>query len=468
MDKINNKKIRDSMVAVIIFAIAGLGSYIMNFLGIDKESIIMIFLLGVLFTTVLTNNYIWGIIVSVLSLMLVNFLYTEPRFTFVISDTSDIVLLIFFLVTAITSGRITSKLQQQIIISNKNERTSVILYNIAAEFLSINGASNMISKAKELIREYTGYDANIEIYSKKRGYLDEISDTLNTVDFEIKTKTSVLGIIKINSSDRIKDRQNNLIIDSIATQLGIALDRDQLHSERENIRIAMEREKLKATLLRSVSHDLRSPLTALSGAGNVLADKYDTLSDQERKQLATDISEEILWLINLVENILSMTKINDSKFELNKKEELIDDVVSEAVSHTKRLIKGRNFKVILPDDMISICIDGKLIVQVIINLIENAINHTSEKSDIILEVEKGEKEIIVSIKDTGEGIPEELVERIFDRFVTTEKSVIDGKKGIGLGLTICRAIVQAHGGSIYYLPNDPQGSIFTFSLPLEV
>ena len=278
----------------------------------------------------------------------------------------------------------------------------------------------------------------------------------------------MIVIIKINSSDRIKDRQNNLIIDSIATQLGIALDRDQLHSERENIRIAMEREKLKATLLRSVSHDLRSPLTALSGAGNVLADKYDTLSDQERKQLATDISEEILWLINLVENILSMTKINDSKFELNKKEELIDDVVSEAVSHTKRLIKGRNFKVILPDDMISICIDGKLIVQVIINLIENAINHTSEKSDIILEVEKGEKEIIVSIKDTGEGIPEELVERIFDRFVTTEKSVIDGKKGIGLGLTICRAIVQAHGGSIYYLPNDPQGSIFTFSLPLEV
>lgn len=462
-----NKKLRDGILTFIVFAVAGMGSYIMNSVGVDKESIIMIFLLGVLFTTVLTNNYMWGILVSVLSLMLVNFLYTEPRFTFVISDTSDIILLVFFLITAVTSGRITSRLQKQILISNKNERTSVVLYNIAAEFIALNGTTNMINRATELIKEYTGYDAHIKLHSGKRGYLDEISDTINTIDFDIRTKTSVLGTIKINSPNRLSDKQNELIIDSIATQLGIALDREQLHSERENIRIAMEREKLKATLLRSVSHDLRSPLTALSGAGNVLADKYDTLNDTERKQLATDISEEILWLINLVENILSMTKINDSKFELNKKEELIDDVISEAVNHTKRLIKGRDFKVILPEDVISLNIDGKLIVQVIINLIENAINHTFDDSSIVLEVEKKTNEIVVSVADSGEGIPEELVGKIFDRFVTTEKSVIDGKKGIGLGLTICRAIVQAHGGTIEYKPNNPKGSKFTFTLPLE-
>jgi len=467
MTEFKNNKIKDALVAMTIFSLAGIGSFIMNSLGIDKESIIMVFLLGVLFTTVLTGNYLWGIIESVLSLMLVNFLYTEPKYTFVIYDTSDIILLMFFLITAVVSGKITSRLQQQILISNKNERTSMILYNIAAEFLSINGATNMVNKAKDLIKENTGYDSTIKVYSGKKSYSDEISDTINSVDFDINSKTSNIGTIRIINTNKINDMQNELIIHAISTQLGIALDREQLHSERENIKIAMEREKLKATLLRSVSHDLRSPLTALSGAGNVLADKYDILSDEERKHLANDISEEILWLINLVENILSMTKINDSKFELNKKEELIDDVISEAISHTKRLMKNRKFKVVLPDEVLSVQIDGKLIVQVVINLLENAINHTSEDSSIELEVTKIDNNIVVSVIDTGEGVPDELVGKIFERFVTTEKNVIDGKKGIGLGLTICRAIINAHDGNIYYEPNTPNGSKFTFTLPLE-
>ena len=220
-------------------------------------------------------------------------------------------------------------------------------------------------------------------------------------------------------------------------------------------------------LLRSVAHDLRSPLTALSGAGNLLSDRYDQLTDGERRKLASDVSEEIVWLSDLVENILNMTRISESQLLLKKDAEVIDDVVSEAVKHTERLFRGRRFAVSLPDEVVTASMDGKLISQVIINLLENAVRHTPPESEISLAVSAGNSLLTFAISDTGSGVPKNIRGRLFERFVTQNDEIVDGKRGLGLGLAICKTIVEAHGGTIAYRDNEPHGSIFTFTLPME-
>ena len=263
-----------------------------------------------------------------------------------------------------------------------------------------------------------------------------------------------------------RSSQTDLIIQAVVTQLGIALDREKLYSEQGNIRLAMEQERLRATLLRSIAHDLRSPLTALSGAGNLLADDYDNLTDDMRKKLAVDISEEIAWLISLVENILNMTRINESQLMLHKDDEVIDDVVSEAIVHVDRLLKDRKFSVTLPDEVVTVQMDGRLIVQVLINLLENAIRHTPPDSDISLTVSAQSEKISVAVVDTGDGIDERIAASLFDRFVTLSKAVSDGRRGMGLGLAICKAIIEAHGGTIAAEVNKPKGTRIVFTLPV--
>ncbi|MCR3955224.1 MAG: ATP-binding protein [Gudongella sp.] len=448
----------------IIIGISILGSLGISYLGVAKESIIMLFLLGVIFSTIVTSSSMWGIITSVVSMMAMNFLFTEPRYTFVIYDSGDLVLLLFFLITAVVSGTITSRLQQEIELAEKNERTTQVLYKIASGFIAISGERDIINRAGYFIEMYTGLKSEIIIYEDEK---DQENAVGVNRDFFIKSSEGILGKIRIAEHDNIKDKQTEIIIQSIATQLGIALEGNRLYTEREQIRVAMEKERLRANLLRSVSHDLRTPLTALSGAGNLLAENFDVLRDDEKRKLATDISEEIGWLTNLVENILNMTRINNEQLLLKKEEEIIDDVVSEAVSRTKRILKGRSFSVTLPSEVVSAPMDGKLIVQVIVNLLENAVRHTSRDSSVSLDVEINGTEVEFTVSDTGQGIDDSIKDSLFDRFVTLDKGVTDGKRGIGLGLTICKAIVEAHGGKIHSEDNLPKGSKFIFTLPLE-
>jgi len=287
-----------------------------------------------------------------------------------------------------------------------------------------------------------------------------------TRDYPIVTPTGRLGTLTVGHTD---EPQAELVIQAVATLLGLALDREFLSAERERITIVMERERQRSTMLRSVAHDLRSPLTALSGESNLLADRYDTLSDAERHKLAVDMSEEIAWLTDLVENILSMTRISESQLVLQKQDEVIDDVVSEAVAHTERLIGARRLSVSLPHEVLCAPMDGKLVVQAIINLLENAARHTTPDAEISLSVVGDGKHIRITVSDTGKGVDERIRDRLFDPFATLDRggSVPDGQRGLGLGLPICRAIAEAHGGTIRAEDNVPHGARFILTLPME-
>lgn len=440
-------------VATILVATAC--SLLISLFGIGNESIIMVFLLGVLFSAVFTSSRIWAAATACVSLMMFNFLFTEPRFTFLVYNASDLMLLAFFLVTAIVAGTVTSRLRTQIELAGRNERTAQTLYGIASGFLSASGAPDVIKKSEETVREYAGMDGRVELGAAPDG---------GGLQYPIASSSGLHGRLVLGEKP---GPQKKLVIQAICTQLGIALERENLVAEREEIRLAMERERQRAMLLRSIAHDLRSPLTALSGSGSLLADNYDALTDAERRKLAGDVSEETVWLIDLVENILSMTRISEKQLVLHKQDEVLDDIVSEAVKHTERLLRNRIFTVHLPADIITAPMDGKLIAQAVINLLENAARHTPPDSAITLSVGAEDGCAVVTVSDTWRGVPEQIRGNLFKRFVTQDEGIVDGRLGLGLGLAICKTIVEAHGGVISYEDNVPHGAVFTFRLPME-
>lgn len=466
---VHREMFRSIMKLIFVLVLSLLCSFLIIRLGVGNESVIMIFLLGVLFVTVLTNGYIYGLVASVASVILFNFFFTEPRYTFFIYNAVDMMLLAFFLITAVVSGTVTSRLQRQMSISHRNELTARLLYEVAEGFLHVTGKRNIIIRGIKYIFDNTGFTSCVILNGDKQEYFSEQHEQKDrkSILIPIQGVTKQMGSIVVYCGQAALTFQQDLVVKTVAAQLGIALDREYSYNEREEIRIAMERERLRSTLLRSVAHDLRTPLTALTGASSLLVDEFERLLPEEQKKLAADISEEMTWLTNLVENILNMTRIGEGQLVLHKECEVVDDVVNEALSHMARVLQNRNLEVSLPDEVITLPMDGKLIVQVLVNLLDNAARHTLPDSSISLTVYARESETVFEINDNGHGIEAETIDRLFDGFVTSKNSVVDGKRGMGIGLAICKAVVEAHGGSIWAENRPEGGARFTFSLPME-
>lgn len=463
----NREIARSVMKVLVVLTLSLLGSLLIAGLGAGRESILMMFLLGVLFVTILTNGYIYGIAASVAGVVLFDFFFTEPRYAFLIYSAVDVMLLLFFLVTAVVSGTITSRLQKQISISHQSELTARLLYKVAEDFLHITGKRNIILRGIKYIYDHTGYASRVILDGDDQEYFSEqyAQSDMEGLTISIQGVAKQMGSLTLYCGRDELTFQQELVVKTVATQLGAALDREYSYREREEIRVAMERERLRSTLLRSVAHDLRTPLTALTGASSLLTDKFEQLSLEEQKKLAADISEEMIWLANFVENILNMTRIGEGQLFLHKEDEVVDDVVNEATSHMSRILKNRHLEVSLPNEVISLPMDGKLVVQVLVNLLDNAVKHTPLDSCIDLKVGILGNDVVFEVCDNGNGIAEDIMNRLFDGFTTQKNNIIDGKRGMGLGLAICKAIVEAHGGAIRAENQPAGGARFVFSLP---
>lgn len=238
---------------------------------------------------------------------------------------------------------------------------------------------------------------------------------------------------------------------------------------RESAQAAMqiEKEQLRADLLRSISHDLRTPLTSISGNASNLLSNENEFSQETRMQIYGDIYDDSMWLIKLVENLLSVTRIEDGRMDLRMSAELMDEVIAEAMRHTDRNRDGRKIEVSSDEEFILGKMDARLIVQVVINLLDNAVKYTPEGAQIRIHTGKKDGMVVVSVSDTGPGIPDEQKSKVFDMFYTGTNRAADGRRSLGLGLGLCRSIIRAHGGEIWVSDNKPQGAVFTFTLPAE-
>ena len=238
---------------------------------------------------------------------------------------------------------------------------------------------------------------------------------------------------------------------------------------RESAQAAMqiEKEQLRADLLRSISHDLRTPLTSISGNASNLLSNENEFSQETRMQIYGDIYDDSMWPIKLVENLLSVTRIEDGRMDLRMSAELMDEVIAEAMRHTDRNRDGRKIEVSSDEEFILGKMDARLIVQVVINLVDNAVKYTPEGAQIRIHTGKKDGMVVVSVSDTGPGIPDEQKSKVFDMFYTGTNRAADGRRSLGLGLGLCRSIIRAHGGEIWVSDNKPQGAVFTFTLPAE-
>jgi len=229
--------------------------------------------------------------------------------------------------------------------------------------------------------------------------------------------------------------------------------------------LQIETERLRSSLLSAVSHDLRTPLATIFGAGTELLEDGAELAPSERDGLVQAIVEEAAHLDQLVTNLLEVTRLDGGRIDIRKRPEPLEEVVEAALSRLRGRLGDRPVHSHVPEEIPMVPIDAMLIQQVLVNLLENALRYTSRGTAIEVEASCSSSRVVLEIRDRGPGIREEEAERLFERFYRGEgQSVHDG--GVGLGLTICRAIVRAHDGKIELLNRDGGGAIARVSLPL--
>ena len=227
-----------------------------------------------------------------------------------------------------------------------------------------------------------------------------------------------------------------------------------------------EKEKMRANLLRAISHDLRTPLTSIIGSATLYLENGSGMQEEEKNELIRHILEDSNWLLNMVENLLSVTRINNETARVKKTEEPVEEVVAEAVARLKKRLPEANVKVSLPEEFIMIPMDAILIEQVLINLMENATVHADSSEPVECYTTIRADAVEFHVRDYGIGIPEERMDSIFDGATRTDARLSDSRKGMGIGLTICKTIVLAHGGEIFAKNCNP-GAEFWFTLPKE-
>ena len=258
-----------------------------------------------------------------------------------------------------------------------------------------------------------------------------------------------------------------LAISLITSTTTTALKRQRLAiAEREKALAEADREKLRANLLRAVSHDLRTPLTSIIGSSSSYLEHYPEFSEEERTELVANIREDSQWLLNMVENLLTVTRIKDQETDqVRKSPEVVEEVVSEAILRLRKRLPDIRIHVDMPETFLMLSMDPTLIEQVLINLLENAFIHSGSSDPIDLTICDLPDAVSFQVKDYGKGIDEVQMPYIFEGQQRTSDTA-DVHKGIGIGLSICKTIIQAHGGTIT-AANHPDGAEFTFILPKE-
>lgn len=493
---------KDILITVLILAIATILGLSFYSFGFTDSNIITVYILGVLLTSLFTKGYTCGIIGSLVSVMLFNFFFTEPRLTFHAYDSGYPVTFAIMLVASVITGTLASKLKSHAKLSAQAAfRTKVLLdtnqllqkaqndediINITATQIMklLNRSVVMYSVRDGKLTKGSLYSAqsdNLEdlfttterntaewVYLNKHraGASTNVYSKAKCVYFSIRINNNIYGVIGIRIKGKPLDAFENSILLSILGECALAMDNRRNAKEKEQTAVLAKNEQLRANLLRAISHDLRTPLTSISGnAGNLLSNK-DKLDEDTKMQIYTDIFDDSEWLISLVENLLSVTRIEEGRMNFNKSIELVDEITEEALRHIGRNSTEHKISVIHKDELLLANADAKLIVQVLINLIDNAIKYTPVGSEIKVITEKKNGYASISVIDNGNGIPDNIKPHVFEMFYTGDNRIADSRRSLGLGLALCKSIIGAHGGELTLTDNQPQGCNFTFTLPL--
>lgn len=484
---------------LLLVAATGIG-WLFRFLGFPEANIVIVYLLSILLISRMTSGFIYGISASFIATFAFNYFFTEPYYTLHVNNPTYFITFIIMVTTALITSALTSRVKQNAIIALEKEAEASALYQLTNHLTDAKDISDIGSITVKTISEIldcrTGFlsfdadgvpeqtfiqqkslDEQIRRNVEDRGALKHRIDNLRTPydvgvefsDWPIYGHDTILGIIRIPKeyTEQLNEAQMRLL-HSMIESVALAMDRFRSAQERIKSREETTQERYRANLLRAISHDLRTPLSGIMGTSEMLMDMTDKADN--RYSLAEGIYKDADWLHSLVENILSLTRLQDGKLTLNKQMEAVEEVVGVAISVIGKRAPEYEIAVQIPDKLLLVPMDAKLIDQALVNLLDNAVKHTPSQNEISVTVSEDTETdyVVFSVKDGGMGIADTDLPNVFKLFYTTHGKDSDAHRGVGLGLSICESIVKAHGGTIFVQNRqDGSGAEFIFTLPME-
>lgn len=496
----DNRKNILKTVSIMIISI--MTSLIFKYIGLKEANIILVFTVGIMIISKYTDGYIYGVVASVVGVLCYNFLFTKPYYTFQIEDPGYIITVIIMLVATLITSTSTSKVKEEAKEYLKKEQRIRILYENNKKLLNAKSRQEIVQCCTDSIGPMLNRNTFMVINTKSVGpieyefnkdnhlgnmlklkveqsilkqylYLNKIdkettklNNEKNIKYYPIQGKKHTLGVLCVEEviDNKILESEE-IMINSILSQVTLAIEKENLYEKNRLNSIRVNRERIKGDLLRSISHDLRTPLASILGSSSTIIENYDKIDDNLKKELLDNIYEDCNWLTRTVENILSITRMDEGKLEIKKSMEVAEEIVSDALKITNHFSSDRIIKVSLPEEIVVINVDGLLIRQVLVNLIDNAKRHTTEGCEIKVSICKNIKNTTFKVSDNGEGLQTDDVDNIFERFYSKSEGKKLEQRGIGLGLAICKSIVVAHGGEIIAYNNSNGGATFEFKIP---
>ena len=496
---------RELLLTIGILAVTTVIGWIFLRLSFANDNIIMVYLLGVLLTSTFTSGYTCGVLSAFLSVLLFNYFLTEPQLSLAAYGSKYPITFAVMFAAALLTSTLAAKLKAHAQLSARDAYRTKLLFDMNRQLQKAETPEEVYRMTATQIQKLMQRDVLIypaqgnalldgNIYPADGSSPYSIPDTdreqnvvqwvwqnrkragATTQNFPkakrlylaIRTGQQIYGVVGIPMEKQTQpDAFTSSVLFSILGECSLALDNLRNAREKEEAAVLAKNEQLRANLLRSISHDLRTPLTSISGNADTLLHSYDVLDEQTRKQIFTDIYDDAQWLTGLVENLLSITKIVDGSVKLHLSDQVVDDIISEALRHIDRRAAEHHIAVDCGDVLLLARMDAGLIMQVLINLVNNAVKYTPVGSNIRITAIPRENMAEICVSDNGPGIPNELKERVFEMFFTGGNPIGDSRRSLGLGLTLCQTIVHAHHGEMTLKDNSPHGCIFSFTIPLS-
>lgn len=496
--------LKDFLCTVILLIVGTVSAFIFVEVTANTHNVDVSYILAITLVSRFTSGYIWGGISAIVGVIGVNYFFTYPYMELdFFREGYPITGIGMFIISVIVSA-LTVHIKKQATISAEREKNTVQLYEINKRLLITTGMDQIIELTLDYVYEFTqrtvifytedpqkGKKGTIKSKSPHhekslRAYQEEFivhwvfehheeagagTDTCIKAQghyLPLMAHDEIWGVLGIFYEDQqFIDAGQATFLNLMIAQVAMAMESQHLSDEQQIMLIETEKEKMRSNLLRAVSHDLRTPLTGIKGASEAIIENKFTLTSEEHDQLIYNIQEDSNWLIHMVENLLSVTRIKDGNTNVTKTWEPVEEVISEAIVRIKKRYPKASIRVKVPEELLMVPMDATLIEQVIMNLVENAIKYSKSDHSISLIAEAKDNRCIIQIMDEGIGLIEENIETIFDGCSASQHKSSDSSKGMGIGLMICKTIIDAHQGIITAQNREQGGAKFQFTLPFE-
>ncbi|MBQ3393948.1 MAG: DUF4118 domain-containing protein [Oscillospiraceae bacterium] len=483
------RKLVITLGALIVATLLG---YLFDMLHFSDSTIMMVYLLCVLFVSIMTSDRYMGSFSAIIGAVLFNFLFTDPKLSLRAYADGYPITIGVMLFTAIMVSNLTVRLnnitrhseavakQSQLILTTErllaDAKSENEVWNTAYMQLKklLNCDLFLVALPAEGKDSYYGDIDGRTVSEDGMKRTAEIQRQLSDGSTQIekdgfvyipaRASDSILGVAAISTARQILPFENE-IVTSILGASALTIRNSRLDRERERAMLMAEKEKTRADMLRLISHDLRTPLTGISGNSYNLIHSSAEMDPADLSRTYQDIYDDAVWLREVMENILSMTRIGDTESAPNMNYEDLGDVIRDSLRHRDRHISEHEVSLALPDEAVPVYMDASLVSQLVLNLVNNAIKYTPKGSRIDLRIRQDDDDVILEVADNGPGIAEEEKDKIFEMFYTKGAPTGDSGRSMGLGLALCRTIAGMHGGELTVHDNEPQGALFRVRFP---